>query len=198
MATTTPADAVLAPTARLEPDGTRIAQDTLTAIVSAPDGSVDLTLALQGSPAPVSGHVVAVPHRAGQECGPVMPRRRLGAELRRLREARFFRLEDVASVLDVAPSTLSRIETGKAPARTSVGRIDRVYAARGITCPISVAPRSLLIRLVTARTLSIISSAVATHLNGLASAFQSAANRLIALLTALTDQWPCLKKSCAG
>ena len=60
----------------------------------------------------------------------------------------------------------------------SVRRIDHVYAARGMTCPISVAPRSLLIRLVTARTLSRISSAVAAHLNGLASAFQSAANRL--------------------
>jgi transcriptional regulator with XRE-family HTH domain len=51
--------------------------------------------------------------------GPVMRRRRLGTELRKLRERRGFRLEDVALKLDVAPSTLSRIETGKAPARTS-------------------------------------------------------------------------------
>jgi transcriptional regulator with XRE-family HTH domain len=51
--------------------------------------------------------------------GPTIRRRRLGAELRRLRESRGLRLEDVAVKLGVAPSTLSRIETGKAPARTS-------------------------------------------------------------------------------
>jgi transcriptional regulator with XRE-family HTH domain len=51
--------------------------------------------------------------------GPAIPRRRLGAELRRLREARSLKLEDVAPSLGVAPSTLSRIETGKAPARVS-------------------------------------------------------------------------------
>ena len=50
---------------------------------------------------------------------PALPRMRLGAELRRLREERSLRLEDVAARLDVAPSTLSRIENGKAPARTS-------------------------------------------------------------------------------
>lgn len=44
-------------------------------------------------------------------------RRRLGRELRRLREARLLRLEDVAGRLGVAPSTLSRIESGKAPTR---------------------------------------------------------------------------------
>jgi transcriptional regulator with XRE-family HTH domain len=43
----------------------------------------------------------------------------LGAGLRRLREERSLRLEDVAGKLDVAPSTLSRIENGMAPARTS-------------------------------------------------------------------------------
>lgn len=46
-------------------------------------------------------------------------RRRLGSELRRLRESRSLRLEDVAACLDVAPSTVCRIETGKAPTRTS-------------------------------------------------------------------------------
>ena len=51
--------------------------------------------------------------------GPTIRRRRLGADLRRLREARSLKLEDVASRLGVAPSTLSRIETGKAPTRTS-------------------------------------------------------------------------------
>src|SRR5580658_2865567 len=46
-------------------------------------------------------------------------RRRLGCELRKLREARSLRLEDVAEHLGVAASTLSRIETGKAPARAA-------------------------------------------------------------------------------
>jgi transcriptional regulator with XRE-family HTH domain len=50
---------------------------------------------------------------------PRIARRRLGHELRQLREELSLRLEDVAAVLNVAPSTLSRIETGKAPARTS-------------------------------------------------------------------------------
>ena len=51
--------------------------------------------------------------------GPTMRRRRLGADLRQLREQNSLRLEEVADHLGVAPSTLSRIETGKAPTRTS-------------------------------------------------------------------------------
>jgi len=51
--------------------------------------------------------------------GPTIRRRRLGTDLRRLREQRSLRLEEVAGRLGVAPSTLSRIETGKAPTRTS-------------------------------------------------------------------------------
>ena len=51
--------------------------------------------------------------------GPLMRRRRLGADLRQLRVANALRLEEVADHLGVAPSTLSRIETGKAPTRTS-------------------------------------------------------------------------------
>ena len=51
--------------------------------------------------------------------GPTIRRRRLGSDLRRLREQRALRLEEVAQHLGVAPSTLSRIETGKAPTRTS-------------------------------------------------------------------------------
>lgn len=51
--------------------------------------------------------------------GPTIRRRRLGNDLRRMRESRSLKLEDVASCLGVAPSTLSRIETGKAPTRTS-------------------------------------------------------------------------------
>ena len=49
--------------------------------------------------------------------GPAMRRRRLGAELRRLREARLMTLGQVAAALGVAQSTLSRIETGKSPTR---------------------------------------------------------------------------------
>lgn len=51
--------------------------------------------------------------------GPTIRRRRLGADLRRLREQRSLRLDEVADQLGVAASTLSRIETGKAPTRTS-------------------------------------------------------------------------------
>jgi transcriptional regulator with XRE-family HTH domain len=50
--------------------------------------------------------------------GPTVRRRRLGAELRRLREASSLKLEDVADQLGLASSTLSRIETGKAPTKT--------------------------------------------------------------------------------
>jgi len=51
--------------------------------------------------------------------GPTIRRRRLGADLRQLREQNSLRLEEVADRLGVAPSTLSRIETGKASTRTS-------------------------------------------------------------------------------
>jgi len=51
--------------------------------------------------------------------GPTVRRRRLGSELRRLREARSIKLEEVAEQLGLAACTLSRIETGKAPTRTA-------------------------------------------------------------------------------
>ena len=51
--------------------------------------------------------------------GPTVRRRRLGAELRALREKNGFKLEEVADRLGIAPSTLSRIETGKAPTKTA-------------------------------------------------------------------------------
>jgi transcriptional regulator with XRE-family HTH domain len=51
--------------------------------------------------------------------GPTVRRRRLGSELRRLREKQSIKLEEVAEKLGLAPSTLSRIETGKAPTRSS-------------------------------------------------------------------------------
>ncbi len=50
--------------------------------------------------------------------GPTARRRRLGIELRRLREACGLKLEEVAGQLDLAGSTLSRIETGKALCKT--------------------------------------------------------------------------------
>jgi transcriptional regulator with XRE-family HTH domain len=50
--------------------------------------------------------------------GPTVRRRRLGFELRRLREAHSIKLEEVAEQLGVAASTLSRIETGKAPTKS--------------------------------------------------------------------------------
>ena len=51
--------------------------------------------------------------------GPTVRRRRLGSELRRLRESQSMKLEEVADQLGLAPSTLSRIETGKAPTRSA-------------------------------------------------------------------------------
>jgi transcriptional regulator with XRE-family HTH domain len=50
---------------------------------------------------------------------PGLRRYELGQTLRALRETKGMRLEDVALTLGVAPSTLSRIETGKAPTRAS-------------------------------------------------------------------------------
>lgn len=54
----------------------------------------------------------------GSQHAPAISRVQLGAELRRLREARGLRLADVAGKLGVVPSTLCRIETGKSPTRT--------------------------------------------------------------------------------
>lgn len=51
--------------------------------------------------------------------GPTVRRRRLGTELRKLRESSGFKLEEVAAQLGVASSTLSRIETGKAPTKSA-------------------------------------------------------------------------------
>jgi transcriptional regulator with XRE-family HTH domain len=51
--------------------------------------------------------------------GPTVRRRRLGAELRQLRVAHGFKLDEIATRLGVVASTLSRIEKGKAPIRTS-------------------------------------------------------------------------------
>jgi transcriptional regulator with XRE-family HTH domain len=72
----------------------------------------------------MNAHVVTRPvgppdPRGNVKLSPVVCRRRLGNELRQLREARSLRLEDVVVRLGVQPSTLSRIETGQAPTRTS-------------------------------------------------------------------------------
>lgn len=45
--------------------------------------------------------------------GPAMPRRRLGAELRNLREQAGLKIEDIAAELECSPSKVSRLETGK-------------------------------------------------------------------------------------
>jgi transcriptional regulator with XRE-family HTH domain len=45
--------------------------------------------------------------------GPAVPRRRLGAELRRLREEAKMRIEQVAEALECSASKISRLETGK-------------------------------------------------------------------------------------
>ena len=63
--------------------------------------------------------------------GPTVRRRRLGTELRRLRESNGFKLEEVAAQLGVAPSTLSRIETGKAPTKSAY--LNQMLETYGVT-----------------------------------------------------------------
>src|ERR1700683_4508292 len=50
---------------------------------------------------------------------PAVCRRELGRHLRRLREARSLRLEDSRAAIGIAASTLSQMQTGLAPTRTS-------------------------------------------------------------------------------
>jgi transcriptional regulator with XRE-family HTH domain len=74
--------------------------------------------------------------------GPVGPRRRLGAELRRLRTAKGFHLDHVAGELGCSTSKISRLETGKGiPKPADVRRLLRIYDA-------TAADRDLLMRLV--------------------------------------------------
>jgi transcriptional regulator with XRE-family HTH domain len=65
--------------------------------------------------------------------GPTVRRRRLGTELRRLREAHSLKLEEAAERLGLAPSTLSRIETGKAPTRSAY--LSTMLEMYGVTDP---------------------------------------------------------------
>jgi transcriptional regulator with XRE-family HTH domain len=63
--------------------------------------------------------------------GPTVRRRRLGTELRNLRDKSGYKLEEVAASLGVAPSTLSRIETGKAPTKTAY--LNQMLEMYGVT-----------------------------------------------------------------
>ncbi len=65
--------------------------------------------------------------------GPTVRRRRLGSELRKLRDANSLKLEEVAAELGVAPSTLSRIETGKAPTKSAY--LNQMLEMYGVTDP---------------------------------------------------------------
>jgi transcriptional regulator with XRE-family HTH domain len=65
--------------------------------------------------------------------GPTVRRRRLGTELRKLRESNGYKLEEVAARLGVAPSTLSRIETGKAPTKSAY--LSQILDMYGVTDP---------------------------------------------------------------
>ncbi len=72
--------------------------------------------------------------------GPTVRRRRLGTELRKLRESNGYKLEEVAAQLGVAPSTLSRIETGKAPTKSAY--LNQMLESYGVVDP---AQRQVLI-----------------------------------------------------
>jgi transcriptional regulator with XRE-family HTH domain len=65
--------------------------------------------------------------------GPTVRRRRLGSELRKLRDATGLKLEEVAAELGIAPSTLSRIETGKAPTKSAY--LSQMLEMYGVTEP---------------------------------------------------------------
>ncbi|HEY0934384.1 MAG TPA: helix-turn-helix transcriptional regulator [Trebonia sp.] len=72
--------------------------------------------------------------------GPTVRRRRLGTELRKLRESNGYKLEEVAAQLGVAPSTLSRIETGKAPTKSAY--LSQMLETYGVVDP---AQRQILV-----------------------------------------------------
>ncbi|CAA9385414.1 MAG: hypothetical protein AVDCRST_MAG66-589 [uncultured Pseudonocardia sp.] len=60
--------------------------------------------------------------------GPAIPRRRLGAELRRLREDAGFSLDQAATALECSTSKISRLETGKGlPKQRDVRDLLRLY-----------------------------------------------------------------------
>jgi transcriptional regulator with XRE-family HTH domain len=75
--------------------------------------------------------------------GPAGPRRRLGAELRRLRTGKGLHLDEVAGQLRCSTSKISRLETGKGiPKVADVRALIRIYDVTGD------AEREMLLRLV--------------------------------------------------
>jgi transcriptional regulator with XRE-family HTH domain len=75
--------------------------------------------------------------------GPVGPRRRLGAELRRLRSGVGLHLDQVAAELHCSTSKISRLETGKGiPKPADVRQLIRIYGVAADT------EREMLMRLV--------------------------------------------------
>jgi transcriptional regulator with XRE-family HTH domain len=75
--------------------------------------------------------------------GPVGPRRRLGAELRRLRNGRGLHLDEVADRLHCSTSKISRLETGKGvPRAADVRELIKIYGVAGDS------EREMLLRLV--------------------------------------------------
>ncbi|GAA4543556.1 helix-turn-helix transcriptional regulator [Pseudonocardia xishanensis] len=75
--------------------------------------------------------------------GPAGPRRRLGAELRRLRLKRDMTLDEVAALMTCSTSKISRLETGKGiPKMPDVNELIRIYGVA------SDAEREMLRRLV--------------------------------------------------
>lgn len=75
--------------------------------------------------------------------GPAGPRRRLGAELRRLRNRAHLHLDEVSRELECSPSKISRLENGKGiPKKPDVVALMRIY---GVTAQ---AESEMLLRLV--------------------------------------------------
>src|SRR6476660_8945125 len=83
------------------------------------------------------------PHAAAPPHSPIGARRRLGAELRRLRMTAGLTLDDVAERMTCSTSKISRLETGKGvPKVPDVSELLRIY---GLDSDVE---RALLLRLV--------------------------------------------------
>ena len=83
------------------------------------------------------------PHAAASPHSPIGARRRLGAELRRLRTTAGLTLDDVAERMTCSTSKISRLETGKGvPKVPDVSELMRIYGLDSDT------ERALLLRLV--------------------------------------------------
>lgn len=91
-------------------------------------GNVCAHLAKETAMTTSPGHAAIEP-----EADPAIVRCRLGIKLKELREQRSLRLVDVAATLQLAPSTLSRIENGRAPA--SRHYLPSLLDAYGVTDP---------------------------------------------------------------